>query len=93
MPQSQAAQMIVCGKFNASRMSPVYCGLACNMTDVQRAPRNPGQTRTTFSSRSSLLRIDRIFVTQYFQTLNVTVSKKHHTQLATNHLPIFAALE
>jgi endonuclease/exonuclease/phosphatase family metal-dependent hydrolase len=63
------------------------------MTDVQRAPRNPGQTRTTFSSRSSLLRIDRIFVTQYFQTLNVTVSKKHPTQLAKNHLPIFAALE
>jgi endonuclease/exonuclease/phosphatase family metal-dependent hydrolase len=93
MPQFQFAQMIFCGKFNANRMSPVYCGLACNMTDVQRAPRNPGQTRTIFSGRSSLLRIDHIFVTQYFQTLNATLSKKHDTQPATDHLSIFAALE
>jgi endonuclease/exonuclease/phosphatase family metal-dependent hydrolase len=93
MPQSQAAPVIVRGKFNTGRLSPVYCGLARSLTDVQRAPRNPGKTVTTFSSRSSLLRNDRIFVTQYSQTLNVTVSKKHDTQLATNHLPIFAALE
>jgi endonuclease/exonuclease/phosphatase family metal-dependent hydrolase len=85
--------VIVCGKFNAGRLSPVYCRLTRSLIDVQRAPRNAGKTRTTFSSRSSLLRNDRIFVAQYFQTLNVTVSKKHDTQLATNHLPIFAALE
>jgi endonuclease/exonuclease/phosphatase family metal-dependent hydrolase len=93
MPQAQTAPVIVCGDFNAGPLSPVYRGLSRSLTDVQRAPTNPRRTKATFPSRSPLLRIDHIFVSHHFQTVDVKVPKTRDTQLASDHLPVFADLE
>jgi endonuclease/exonuclease/phosphatase family metal-dependent hydrolase len=93
LPQLQTAPVIFCGDLNAGSLSPVYRGLSRSMTDVQRAPSNPHRTRATFPSRSPLLRLDHIFVSEHFQTLNVKVPKTHDAQLASDHLPICADLE
>ena len=91
--QSQTAPVIFCGDFNAGPLSPIYRGLSRSLSDVQRAATNPGHTRATFPSPSPLLRIDHIFVSHHFQTVDVTVPKTRDTQLASDHLPIFADLE
>ncbi len=93
LPQPQTAPVILCGDFNAGRLSPVYRGLSRSLIDVQKVLTNPGRAKATFPSRRPLLRLDHIFVSRHFRILNVKVPKTHATQLASDHLPILADLE
>jgi endonuclease/exonuclease/phosphatase family metal-dependent hydrolase len=91
-PQPQTAPVIFCGDFNAGRLSPVYRRLSRRLIDVQKGLTYPDRVVATFPSRRPLLRLDHIFVSRRFQVLNVKVPETHATQLASDHLPIYADL-
>jgi len=93
LPQPLTAPVIFCGDFNAGRMSPVYRGLSRRLIDVQKVLMNPDRAKATFPSRRPLLRLDHIFVSRNFRILNVKVPRSRATQLASDHLPIYADLE
>jgi endonuclease/exonuclease/phosphatase family metal-dependent hydrolase len=86
--------LIFCGDFNAGPLSKTYRTLARFLTDVQKEIKNlrPSVYQPTFHSRSPLFRIDHIFVSRHFRTLNVEVTRTPDTQIASDHLPLIAEL-
>jgi endonuclease/exonuclease/phosphatase family metal-dependent hydrolase len=86
--------VIFCGDLNAGPLSKTYHTLSRHLTDVQKDLKNPcpSTLQPTFHSKSPLFRIDHIFVSRHFQTLNVEVTKTPDTQTASDHLPLLADL-
>jgi len=86
--------VILCGDFNAGPLSKTYRTLSRFLTDVQKDIKNlrPSVSQPTFHSRSPLFRIDHIFVSRHFRTLNVEVTRTLDTQTASDHLPLVADL-
>ena len=85
--------IIFCGDLNAGALSPVYLRLSRLLSDVQKGSKNPAKPRATFPSRRPLFRIDHMFVSNNFKILDVYVPRTIDTQLASDHLPVFADLE
>jgi endonuclease/exonuclease/phosphatase family metal-dependent hydrolase len=92
VPQDEP--LIFCGDFNAGPLSRTYRTLSRLLIDVQKDRNNPNfsTSHPTFHSRSPLFRIDHIFVSRHFQTLNVEVTRTLDTQTASDHLPLVADL-
>lgn len=86
--------LIICGDLNAGPFSKTYRTLARYLTDVQKEAGHPGPTvsQPTFHSKSPLFRIDHIFVSRHFRTLNVEVWRTADTQTASDHLPLIVDL-
>ena len=87
--------IIFCGDLNAGPLSKTYRTLTRLLTDVQKGRKNPNpsSSQPTFHSRSPLFRIDHIFVSHHFQTINVEVKNTPDTRTASDHLPLVADLE
>ncbi|MGD8295113.1 MAG: endonuclease/exonuclease/phosphatase family protein [Desulfobacterales bacterium] len=87
--------IIFCGDLNAGPLSRTYRTLTRLLTDVQKDRKNPSpsSSQPTFHSRSPLFRIDHIFVSHHFQTINVEVKNTPETRTASDHLPLIADLE
>jgi endonuclease/exonuclease/phosphatase family metal-dependent hydrolase len=87
--------IIFCGDLNAGPLSKTYRTLTRLLTDVQKDKKNPrpSSSRPTFHSKSPLFRIDHIFVSHHFQTINVEVKNTPDTRTASDHLPLIADLE
>jgi endonuclease/exonuclease/phosphatase family metal-dependent hydrolase len=92
VPQDEP--LILCGDFNAGPLSRTYRTLSRLLIDVQKDRNNPNfsTSHPTFHSRSPLFRIDHIFVSRHFRTLNVEVTRTLDTQTASDHLPLVADL-
>jgi endonuclease/exonuclease/phosphatase family metal-dependent hydrolase len=86
--------VIFCGDLNAGPLSKTYRSLCRHLNDVQTNLKHPGSSvsQSTFHAKSPLFRIDHIFVSHHFQTLNVEVWKTAATQTASDHLPLVADL-
>jgi endonuclease/exonuclease/phosphatase family metal-dependent hydrolase len=93
IPQDEP--LIICGDFNAGPLSKTYRTLTRHLTDVQKDRKNPSpsSSQPTFHSSSPLFRIDHIFVSHHFQTINVEVKNTPDTRTASDHLPLIADLE
>lgn len=82
--------IVVCGDFNATRLSPVYRALARDLRDVRHAGRRvPG----TWPASHPLLAIDHMFVSHEFHVRSCTVPRNAVTRVASDHLPLVAELE
>jgi endonuclease/exonuclease/phosphatase family metal-dependent hydrolase len=92
IPQDEP--IIICGDLNAGPLSKTYCTLSRLLTDVQKDIKNArhANSQPTFHSKSPLFRIDHIFVSRHFRTLNVEVKNTPDTQTASDHLPLIADL-
>lgn len=84
--------VILCGDFNAGPASITYRMFSRQYTDVQKAVNNGQKPKPTFHSRSTLWRIDHIFVSPQFTALNVEVPRNVDTQSASDHLPLAVEL-
>ena len=86
--------LIFCGDFNAGPLSKTYRTISRHLADVQKEIQGPGGavSQPTFHSKSPLFRIDHIFVSRHFRTVNVEVIKTPATQTASDHLPLTADL-
>jgi endonuclease/exonuclease/phosphatase family metal-dependent hydrolase len=84
--------LIFCGDLNAGPLSPVYRRLSRYMTDAQKNSLHSNGALPTFPSRRPLFRIDHIFTSQHFRSLNTFVPKNDDTRLASDHLPLCADL-
>lgn len=82
--------MILCGDLNAGPSSRTYRTLAKLMTDTQQVSRETEQRKSTFHARSPAFRIDHIFVSPHFTCLRAEVRKDASTEIASDHLPVFA---
>jgi len=85
---------ILCGDLNAGPLSKTYRTVSRHLTDVQKEIQGPrgAASQPTFHSKSPLFRIDHIFVSRHFRTVNVEVIKTPVTQTASDHLPLTADL-
>ena len=92
MAVPKAEPLIFCGDLNAGPLSPVYRRLSRYMTDAQKKSMHSNGALPTFPSRRPLFRIDHIFTSQHFRTLNTIVPKNDDTRLASDHLPLCADL-
>jgi endonuclease/exonuclease/phosphatase family metal-dependent hydrolase len=86
--------VIFCGDFNAGPLSNTYRTVSRFLTDVQKDMKvsGPSAPQPTFHAKSPLFRIDHIFVSHHFQTVNAEVAKTPDTQTASDHLPVIADL-
>ncbi len=86
--------VILCGDLNAGPLSATYRTLSRRLTDVQKdiSNRRAAFYQPTFHSKSPLFRIDHIFVSNHFRTLQVEVKNTLATQSASDHLPLTADL-
>ena len=86
--------IILCGDLNAGPLSKTYRTLSRHLNDVQKELKilEGAASQPTFHSRSPLFRIDHIFVSRHFRTVNVEVTKNPATQAASDHLPLAADL-
>jgi endonuclease/exonuclease/phosphatase family metal-dependent hydrolase len=91
IPQNEP--VIFCGDLNSGPVSSLYHKLTDHLNDVQKAAKNPQTPKSTFHSRRPLFRIDHIFVSRHFKTLKVDVPINKESQLASDHLPLYADLE
>ncbi len=82
--------IVVCGDFNATTLAPVYRALARDLRDVRQAGRRvPG----TWPASRPLLAIYHMFVSREFRVTSCTVPRDAVTCVASDHLPLVAALE
>ena len=86
------APSILCGDFNALSGSFVYRLLTRNLRDVQRGLKGR-LPKGTWPAQLPLMRIDHLFVTSDLIVRSVTIPKTPLTRLASDHLPLFVALE
>jgi endonuclease/exonuclease/phosphatase family metal-dependent hydrolase len=86
--------VIICGDLNAGPLSGTYRKLSRFLTDVQMDNQIPRafSAKPTFHAKSPLFRIDHIFISNHFHTLNVEVRSSPDTQTASDHLPLIADL-
>jgi len=86
--------VILCGDLNAGPLSKTYRTVSRHLTDVQKEIQGPrgAVSQPTFHSKSPLFRIDHIFVSRHFRTVNAEVIKTPATQTASDHLPLTADL-
>jgi endonuclease/exonuclease/phosphatase family metal-dependent hydrolase len=63
------------------------------MTDAQKNSLHAEGVFPTFPSRRPLFRIDHIFTSQHFRTLNTIVPSNDDTRLASDHLPLCIDLQ
>ncbi|MDY6905636.1 MAG: endonuclease/exonuclease/phosphatase family protein [Thermodesulfobacteriota bacterium] len=84
--------VIICGDMNAGGHSSIYRQFSEKFRDVQKTANQRGYPRPTFFSFYPLLRLDHIFVSRHFQTQSVFVPADRATQMASDHLPIYATL-
>ncbi len=83
--------VILCADLNAGPRSPVYRRLAGRLRDVQTSV--PGVTpRATFFSRSPILRLDHIFVSDPLAPVAVQIPAGQEVRLTSDHLPLAAEL-
>jgi len=85
--------VVFCGDLNAGPLSPVYRRLSRYLIDAQKNAMHPAPLRPTFPSRRPLFRIDHIFISKHFRTLNTVVPIDENSQLASDHLPLCAELK
>jgi endonuclease/exonuclease/phosphatase family metal-dependent hydrolase len=90
MAVPQDEPIILCGDLNAGPLSKTYRTFSRYLFDVQKEIKHPGgfNSQPTFHSKSPLFRIDHIFVSHHFQTLNVEVTNTPNTRTASDHLPL-----
>jgi endonuclease/exonuclease/phosphatase family metal-dependent hydrolase len=82
--------LIICGDFNATRLSFVHRALSRDLLDVQRTQRG---RLSTWPSGRPLLCIDHMFVSREFRVLSCAVPRDGTSRLASDHLPLVAELE
>jgi endonuclease/exonuclease/phosphatase family metal-dependent hydrolase len=85
--------VIFCGDLNAGPLSPVYRRLSRYLIDAQKNSMHSKRSHPTFPSRRPLLRIDHIFKSKHFRTLNTIVPINENSRLASDHLPLCADLQ
>jgi len=84
---------IVCGDLNATPGSYVLKSLLTKLTNVQNGFNGTKNHSKTFSSRAPLLSIDHILTNPYFEVLSVQIPNTQLTRIASDHLPLIAALK
>jgi endonuclease/exonuclease/phosphatase family metal-dependent hydrolase len=84
--------IILCGDLNTNPSSLIYRRLSRFFTDVQKASSPIRKPRPTFPANAPVFRIDHIFVTDHFKTVNAEVVKNELTVRASDHLPLVANL-
>jgi len=84
--------VIFCGDLNSGSLSKTYRKLTQHLIDVQKSLDDPLLPRPTFHSRSPLLRLDPIFISQHFSPLTVEVKINSETRTTSDHLPLIADL-
>ena len=85
--------VIFCGDLNAGPLSPVYRRLARYLIDAQKSAPHSERLQPTFPSRRPFFRIDHIFTSKHFRTLNTIVPVNDDTRLSSDHLPLCADLQ
>lgn len=85
--------LIFCGDLNAVALSPVYRRLSRDLTDAQKNSVHSKRPQPTFPSRNPLFRIDHIFISRHFRSLNTVVPINANSRLASDHLPLCADLQ
>ncbi len=81
--------VIVCGDFNATPRSAVYQRMQRMLRDAQTAA---GTSRSTWTSRYPITRIDHVFVGGGIEVLRVDVAATELERLASDHLPLIVDL-
>jgi len=93
MAVPKEAPVIFCGDLNAGPLSPVYRRLTRYLIDAQKSSLHSERSYPTFPSRRPFLRIDHIFISRHFRTLNTIIPTNKNTRLASDHLPLCVDLE
>jgi len=83
--------VILCGDFNSGPRSPALSKLRTRLHDVQLVAANH-KPQPTFSSIQPLVRIDHILVSRHFSVGHVEVPDTPTASMASDHLPLCAAL-
>ncbi len=84
--------VILCGDFNALPGSPVYRRITSGLHDAHRMGKGR-RLRGTFPVRFPLMRIDYLFVSSDLKVRRITAPRTPLTMMASDHLPLVAALE
>jgi endonuclease/exonuclease/phosphatase family metal-dependent hydrolase len=79
--------VIVAGDFNTVPHSRVYRRLAAHLRDAQTWP-GPSRPLPTYPSRTPLLRLDHVFVSQSLEVLKAEVIRTPLARIASDHLPL-----
>jgi len=85
--------VIFCGDLNAGPLSPIYRRFTRYLMDAQKSSLYSDRSHPTFPSRRPFFRIDHIFISRHFRTLNTIIPTNENTRLASDHLPLCVDLE
>lgn len=83
-------RLILCGDFNAGRLSPIYFLLERRLKDAQRSGKRGAQA--TWPARWPLLRLDHVWTGRDLAIENVIVPRDQLVREASDHLPIVVDL-
>ncbi len=83
-------RLILCGDFNAGRLSPIYFLLERRLKDAQRSGTRGAQA--TWPSRWPLLRLDHVWIGRELAIEDVIVPRDELVREASDHLPIVVDL-
>jgi endonuclease/exonuclease/phosphatase family metal-dependent hydrolase len=84
---------IFCGDLNAGPRSLICYKLSRHLTDVHELSNHATLPQATFHARRPLFRIDHIFVSYHFMSLQVEVIRTPQAVKASDHLPLVADLK